>query len=246
MGANPSARIKVKRAPTAPGRQHKLQRQEDILAAAFEEFAAKGYAEARLDDVARRAGIAKGTIYLYFKNKELLFRAVLRSLIHQVFEELEVFVQTFPGSAEELVHNVLSRQYAQIVKNPKARSMFRLLISESHKFPQLSDVYLREVVIPGVNAMRMLVKKGVASGEFRDTRIADFPQVLVGPAVLAVVWALILGEREQLDLNAYREAHLELLLQGLRNPSPGYSGQLPVRIRESSTAELTEQQVKHP
>ena len=68
--------------------------------------------------------------------------------------------------------------------------MFRLLIAESHKFPQLSDVYLREVIAPGVAAMRILVEKGVASGEFRETKIAEFPQVLVGPAVLAVVWAL--------------------------------------------------------
>ena len=246
MPSNTPARIQIKRAKGSPGRVHRLRRQEEILAAAFEAFAAKGYAEARLDDVARRAGIAKGTIYLYFKNKELLFRAVLRDLIHQVFEELEVFVQTFPGSAEELVRKVLSRQYAQIVKNPKARSMFRLLISESHKFPQLADVYLREVVTPGVNAMRMLVKKGVASGEFRDTKIAEFPQVLAGPAVLAVVWELILGERGQLDLDAYREAHLELLLHGLRNTTTDVPGNYLGGIRESSPGELDGQQVKQP
>lgn len=212
-----STRMHVKQAPTSRGRKRKLRRQEEILAAAFEEFAANGYAEARLQDVAQRAGVAKGTIYLYFKNKELLFRAVLRGLIHHVFKELEVFVREFPGSAEDLVRNVLSRQYAEVVKNPKARSMFRLLIAESHKFPQLSDVYLREVVAPGVAAMRSLIEKGMASGEFRETKIVEFPQVIVGPAVLAVVWTLILGERKQLDLDAYMEAHLELLLRGLQN-----------------------------
>jgi AcrR family transcriptional regulator len=197
-------------------RHGKLWRQDDILAAAFQEFAAKGYAEARLEDVAKRAGIAKGTIYLYFKNKELLFRAVLRGLTQHVFEELETFVQMFSGSAEELIHCVLSRQYTEIVGNPKARAMFRLLIAESHKFPELSSIYLREVITPGVSALGALVRKGVASGEFHETRIADFPQVLVGPAVLAVVWTLILGERYKLDLDAYKEAHLELLLYGLR------------------------------
>ena len=224
MVTHTSARMNVKKASAAHGRKWKLQRHEEILAAAFEEFAAKGYAEARLDDVAERAGIAKGTIYLYFKNKEMLFRAVLRGLIHHVFEELELFIRAFPGSAEELVRSVLSRQYAEVVKNPKARSMFRLLIAESHKFPQLSDVYLREVIAPGVAAMRILVEKGVASGEFRETKIAEFPQVLVGPAVLAVVWALILGERQRLDLDAYMEAHLELLLYGLRKGSHPAAG----------------------
>lgn len=224
MFSDTPGRIDPKRTSASLVRQRRLERQEQILAAAFEEFAAKGYAEARLDDVAQRAGIAKGTIYLYFRNKKLLFRAVLHSLIHGVFEDFEVFVRTFPGSAEELVRSVLSRQYAQIVQNPKAQAMFRLLISESHRFPQLSEVYLREVVTPGVRAMRMLVAKGVDSGEFRNTKIAEFPQILAGPAVLALVWSLILGERQRLDLDAFREAHLELLLHGLRNTSPGVLG----------------------
>lgn len=221
MVLNAPARVHDKRTPKPSRPPQRVQRQGAILAAAFKEFAAKGYAEARLEDVARRAGIAKGTIYLYFKNKELLFRAVLHSLIHQVFQELEVFVQTFPGTAEELVRNVLSRQYDQIVKNPKARSMFRLVISESHRFPELSEVYLREVVTPGITAMRMLVKKGVASGEFRDTIIVEFPQVLVGPAVLAVMWLLIFGQRQELNVDAYQQAHLELLLRGLRKANTG-------------------------
>ena len=232
MGTHTSARMNVKKASTAHGRKWKLQRQEEILAAAFEEFATKGYAEARLDDVAKRAGIAKGTIYLYFKNKEMLFRAVLRGLIHHVFEELEPFIRAFQGSAEELVRSVLSRQYAEVVKNRKARSMLRLLIAESHKFPQLSDAYLREIIGPGVTAMRALVEKGVASGEFRETKIAEFPQVLVGPAVLAVVWTLILGERQRLDLDAYMEAHLELLLYGLRKASHSAGGDSEISLSE--------------
>jgi AcrR family transcriptional regulator len=215
-----SAGVNATKRAAAHRRQGRLERRERILQAAFEEFAANGYAETRLEDVAERAGIAKGTIYLYFANKGLLFRAVLRSLMNHVFEELQGFVRTFPGSAEELVRSVLSLQYAEVVANAKARSMLRLLIAESHKFPQLSAVYLREVVEPGMAAMRMLVEKGVASGEFRKTKIADFPQVLVGPAVLAAVWAMILGETNRLDLDGYREAHLELLLQGLRTAPP--------------------------
>jgi hypothetical protein len=118
------------------------------------------------------------------------------------------------------------------VKNPKSRLMFRLLIAEGHKFPQLAEVYLREVIAPGVAAMRVLVEKGVSSGEFRETKIAEFPEILVGPAVLAVVWALILGERHSLDLDAYMEAHLELVLCGLRKTSP-----LPTDDSRSSPVE---------
>jgi AcrR family transcriptional regulator len=215
-----SSQENSKQRPALHSRQWKLRRQEQILAAAFEQFAAKGYAEARLEDVAERAGIAKGTIYLYFKNKELLFRAVFRGLIHHVFEELEDFVQTFPGSTEELVRRVFSQLYSEIVGNPKARAMLRLLIAESHRFPQLSDVYLHEVITPGMAAMRKLVEKGVSSGEFRETKIAEFPQILIGPAVLAVVWMLILGERRPLDLDDFMNAHLEFALSGLRKQSP--------------------------
>lgn len=216
-----SAQAHAKETPPAHSRQGKLRRQEEILAAAFEEFAAKGYAEARLEDVAQRAGIAKGTIYLYFENKELLFRAVLRGLIHHVFEEAETFVQTFSGSAEELARCGLSRQYSEVVGNPKARAMFRLLIAESHKFPQLSRIYFREIITPGLSALRALVQRGVASGEFRKTKIEEFPQVLIGPAVLAVIWTLILGEQHKLDLDGYMEAHLELLLHGLGKANSG-------------------------
>jgi AcrR family transcriptional regulator len=206
-----------RRSPSPSGRNWKPRRHQEILEAAFEAFAAKGYAATRLEDVAKRAGVAKGTIYLYFKNKEVLFRAVFRSLIQPVFEELETSLQKFPGSAEGLARKVLSRQYNEIVKNPKARAMFRLLIAESPKFPQLADVYFREVITPGVAALRLLLEKGIASGEFRPTKIVDYPQVLVGPAVLAVIWTLILGDRQQLDLDAYMEAHLDLLLHGLQN-----------------------------
>jgi AcrR family transcriptional regulator len=216
MVTHSSSRRNLTKGRVAHSRKWKSLRHDQILAAAFDEFAAKGYAEARLDDVADRVGIAKGTIYLYFKNKEMLFQAVLRGLVHHVFEELDQFIRAFPGSAEDLLRAIFSRQYSEVVKNPKARLVFRLLIAEGHKFPQLADVYLREVITPGVAAMRVLVEKGVLSGEFRETTIADFPQVLVGPAVLAIVWALILGERQCLDLDAYMEAHLDLVLCGLR------------------------------
>lgn len=216
MNSREPGKMEAHRAPASHSQSWRLQRRDEILAAAFEEFAAKGYADARLDDVARRAGVAKGTLYLYFKSKERLFCAVLRSFVHHVFKQIESFVRTFPGSAEELTRKVVSRQYAEIVKNPQTRSIIRLLIAESHRFPQLSDICLREVITPSLNAMRLLVEKGVASGEFRKTKISEFPQVLVGPALLAVVWMLIIGERQQLDLDGYMEAHLDLLLHGLQ------------------------------
>ncbi len=198
------------------GRPRKEQRPEEILAAAFEEFGANGFADTRLDDVARRCGIAKGTIYLYFRDKEGLFRAVVRSLIHPVLGTLEALVAAYSGSAEELLREMLSRHYAQVVKNQKARAILRLLVAESGKFPQLSDIFHREIIEPGVAALRQVIAKGEAAGEFRKMKIRDFPQMLIAPGVLAIFWKLILGERYGLDLDGYMKAHMEFIFHGLR------------------------------
>ena len=206
----------VHRKVSRRGRRRKEERPQEILEAAFEEFAAHGYAAARLEDVARRGGIAKGTIYLYFRHKEGLFRAVVRSVIHPVFEKLAAFIKAFPGTAEELLRELLSRQYAYVVRNEKARAILRLLIAESGKFPQLSDIFHREIIDPGVSALRLVLEKGEASGEFRRTKVREFPQILIAPGVLAILWILILSERYGLDLDAYKSAHIEFVMYGLR------------------------------
>jgi len=194
-----------------------VSREGQILAAAFEEFAANGYAAARLDNVAKRADIAKGTIYLYFPSKSRLFEAVVRGLIRPIPEDFELRVNNSSAPACQVLVDLISRQYAEVVTNRKARAILRLLITESGRFPQLSDVYHREVIEPGVRAIRLVLQKGIASGEFRPTQIEAFPQILAAPAVLAIVWMLILGTRAELDLEAYRAAHVELILSALRH-----------------------------
>ncbi len=207
--------------PLLRGRKPKEQRQQQILDAAFAEFAAHGYEATRLDDVAERAGIAKGTIYLYFRDKQGLFRAVVRSLIHPALDTLAAFVKAFPGSAGDLLRELLARHYAQVVSKKRARAILRLLIAESGKFPQLSDIFHREIIAPGVTALRLVVEKGVASGEFRKMRVKDFPQILIAPGVLAALWMLILGERHRLDLRSFMSAHMEFVFNALRNDKGG-------------------------
>lgn len=209
-------------APTPPPRA------EQIVAAAFEEFSAHGFAATRLDDVARRAGIAKGTIYLHFKNKEALFQAVVRRLIRPVFEEFGAFAGEFGGTAEELLREFFSRQYAEVVRSEKARRILRLLIAESGNFPQLAEIYRREVIEPALNAIRLILEKGCVAGEFERTRAMEFPQILMAPAILAVVWMLVLGKRRPLDLDGYFDAHMEFVLHGLK-PSRNSGGSSAAR-----------------
>jgi AcrR family transcriptional regulator len=194
-------------------RELKLHRQEKILAAAFEVFAAHGYEAARIDDVARQAGIAKGTIYLYFRDKERLFRAVVRGLLQKRFD---VVAGSFKGTGEQLLRELGSRMYSQVVRNEKVRSIVRLLIAEGGRFPQLTEIYHREIIAPGMKAVRQALLRGIASGEFRKTVALEFPQLLAAPGVLAIVWRLLHGEQHRLDLGAYSRAHLEFVLDSLR------------------------------
>lgn len=201
----------------------KAPRQRQILAAAFEEFAANGYAGARLDNVARRANVAKGTIYLYFPSKSRLFQAVVRSLIRPVPENFEAFAASSSAPTSQLLAELVARHYTEVVGNRKTREIIRLLIAESGKFPELSELYRREVIDPGLRAIRLLLEKGLASGEFRGTKLSAFPQMIVAPALLAAVWILIFGDHMALDLDAYCGAHIELVIAALRaQASPQY------------------------
>jgi AcrR family transcriptional regulator len=194
----------------------KSPREAQILSAAFEEFAAHGFAAARLDKVAERANVAKGTIYLYFANKSRLFQAVLRDLIRPIPQEFEEMVKSSSASACQLLGELISRQYAEVVTNRKARAVLGLLIAESAKFPQLSEFYYREVVEPGIRAIRLILDKGIAAGEFRKEGAGMFPEMVAAPSVLAIVQFLIHGNRVEVDLDAYKAAHVEFILSALR------------------------------
>jgi AcrR family transcriptional regulator len=203
----------VKAGKTSPRRRgQKLHRQEEILAAAFKVFAAHGYEAARIDEVARRAGIAKGTIYLYFRNKERLFQAVVRNLIPKRFDAL---VETLPGPPEDLLRALLSQMYTNVVGNEKVQSIVRMLVAEGGRFPQLAEIYHHEIIVPGMRAMRETLMRGIAEGKFRKSEALEFPQIIVAPALVAMLWQLLFAGRHPLDMGAYVKAHTEFVMRGL-------------------------------
>jgi AcrR family transcriptional regulator len=211
--ARKSLTQRSRRRTSRRGRRRKEERPNEILAAALEVFSAHGFEAARIDDVARKAGIAKGTIYLYFRDKEQLFRAMVRSLVQKRFDAI---AGSFHGTGEQLLRELHSRMYSQMVRNEKVRSIVRLLIAEGGRFPQLAEIYHREIIAPGMKAVRQALLRGIAAGEFRKTSAVEFPQLLVAPGVLAITWRLLHGERHRLDLDAYSKAHLEFGLESLR------------------------------
>ena len=202
-----------KNIPRLPSRrQPKEQRREAILAAAFEVFAAHGFEAARIDEVARRAGIAKGTIYLYFRDKERLFQAVVRNLIPRRFD---VLVRSLPGSPAEVLRAVLSQMYTNVVRNERVRAIVRMLVAESGRFPQLAEIYFQEIIVPGMRAMRQVLTKGMSTSEFHKARVSEFPQIVVAPGLLAMVWQLLFAKNHPLDLETYMQAHMDFVMRSL-------------------------------
>jgi len=197
----------------------KEQRPGQILEAAFAEFAEKGYAAARLEDVARRIGVTKGTIYVYFPSKQELFQQVCRSFLLPVFDEMERLPEEFHGTAADLLRAILAIGYRDLVATPRSREFLRLMIGEASREPELVAFYSRELIHRGNGALRAVLARGVATGEFRPdaARLLDaFPEILVAPTVLATLNRLMLGDPGDVDTTDQMEAHLALLLDGLR------------------------------
>jgi AcrR family transcriptional regulator len=191
-------------------------RESEILEAAFEEFAARGYAAARLEDVARRAGVAKGLPSFYFDSKAELFKAVLRRLVLPDWAALEAqFQQSGGAAAAQQLRSLIAIAYDRLVTNPRAHQLIRLLVAEGAKFPELTEFYHAEVIDRAVSLLRKILQRGVERGEIRPGPILDYPQAVMGPALMAILWQLLFAARHPLDLARFFEVHLDLVLHGL-------------------------------
>ena len=184
-------------------------RREAILAAALDEFSAQGFAAARLDDVARRARVAKGTIYLHFRDKEALFQELIRSVLSPLVGTLETVAQTdapLAAVAERIV-DVFVRE----VYGTRRKDVIRLIITEGPRFPKLAEFYYREVLSRVIRAVRGLVRRAIDRGEIEGDAILRFPQLLVAPGLVAIIWSGLFERFEPLDVRALMSAHLDLL-----------------------------------
>lgn len=200
--------------PAPPRRRRKEARPGEILEAGFAEFAARGFAATRLDDVARRAGIAKGTIYRYFDDKEALFIAVVRSRVMPAFDDAGAFVDGFRGTTRDLLGLVIRRLYARIVDGDM-RVLMRIVIAEAANFPVLVDLYHRETVSRGRALVARIVARGLQRGEVRPGPAAELPVVLMAPAMMAVIWKLTFDTVDPIPTEAFLAAHLDLIFDGI-------------------------------
>jgi AcrR family transcriptional regulator len=200
-------------------RRRKAERPGEILEAAFTEFARNGFAATTLDAIAECAGVTKGTIYVYFDSKEHLFISMVRELTKATLDTMQDLVARHPGSTADLLREAFRYIYAHIVEDRRRREIARMLIAEAPRFPALTDRYREEIHGPCIALLDQVIARGIARGEIRPSAITACPQVIIAPIAQVDLWFMMYDDRQPIDLKAYFDAHVELVLKGLFAPA---------------------------
>jgi AcrR family transcriptional regulator len=200
----------------ATSRQERAsERRQAILSAALDEFSQAGFAATRLDDVARRAGVAKGTIYLYFRDKENLFQEIVREMLMPIVGSIEAL-----GQADVPMRDLAERivaLFVQEIYETRRRDVIRLILTEGRRFPHLAEFYYNEVLARVLKAVRKVLSRGAERGE-APAGLIDFPQLIAAPGLIALMWSGLFDRFEPVDVPAMLRTHIDLLFGPRRAP----------------------------
>ncbi len=199
-------------------RRRKDERPSELVAAALDLFVERGFAATRLDDVAARAGVSKGTLYLYFESKEALFKAVIEEAIVPLLASAEDVIANDQGTSIDLLRRLLNGWWEQIGATRLA-GVPKLIIAEARNFPAVAQYYHDAVIVRGRALLRTLLQRGIERGEFRPLDLETAIYVIYAPLMMLVVWrsSLCFCAKET-DLATYLKTHFDLLVQGLCQP----------------------------
>jgi AcrR family transcriptional regulator len=200
----------------AKWRRRKNARPQEILDAALAEFAARGFAAARMDDIAARAGVTKGTVYLYFQSKEDLFKSLVRESIGAAIEARMADARSFEGRSSELLRLVL-RAIGFFARTSDRAVLPKIIMAEAGNFPELLRFYRDEVVDKGLSLLGSIVTRGIARGEFRKLEPQHVARLCIAPLLFAVFWRSSFAAQDAVpyDLEGFIETHIDVLLKGL-------------------------------
>jgi AcrR family transcriptional regulator len=201
------------------GRRDPEARRQAILDAALAVFAADGFAAAKLDDVAAKAGVAKGTIYLHFKDKQDLFEQMVREAASPVIARLEALASA-PDLPAGLMFRSVFEMFRTEVLGTSRKDVLRLVLTEGPRFPAIAALYHREVVSRGLRLMGEMLGRANARGELPVGDLARFPQLIVAPLVLSFVWDSLFAAIEPLDVEGLLDTHRQLLSRSSREGEP--------------------------
>lgn len=166
--------------------RRKEDRPQELLAAALDLFVDKGFAATRLTDVAARAGVSKGTLYLYFTNKEELFKAVVRENLLPVLGDAEALLGTFEGHSADLFRNIMLGWW-QRIGDTKLSGITKLMMAESGNFPELAQFYHQEIILRGTTMIARILERGMARGEFRQIDPHLTTQAIIAPTLMLMM-----------------------------------------------------------
>ena len=206
------SKVQAKRA------RRKEARPGELLAAALELFVEKGYAATRSEEVAHRAGVSKGTLFLYFASKEELFKAVVRENLAGRFPEWEAEFDAYTGSTPEMLRYAMQMWWQRVGATP-ASGITKLMMSEASNFPELAAFYQKEVIEPGRQLVRRILQRGVDRGEFRPLDMDHAVYLVLAPMIFLMSWkhsfGACNGNTAPLDPGQYLELQVQALLYGL-------------------------------
>src|ERR1700691_3238146 len=185
-------------ARTETRRRRKAERPQEILEAAFVEFSRNCYASTALDQIAERAGVTKGTIYVYFENKEHLFISMVREITKTTLDTVHEMFESHEGSTADLLRAQFSFIYQDIVEDRRRREVVRMLIAEAPRFPELADRYHAEILDPCLGMLKQAIQRGIDRGEIRNSPIINSPQVVIAPIALVDLWIMMFDNRHPL------------------------------------------------
>jgi AcrR family transcriptional regulator len=204
--------------PLARRGRRKEARPGELLDAALDLFVEKGFAATRSEEVAARAGVSKGTLFLYFPSKEELFKAVVRENISGRFAEWQQEFAAFEGSTADMVRCAM-RIWWERIGATRASGITKLMISEARNFPELAAFYQQEVIRPGIQLMRRILQRGIERGEFRPLDLDYAVFSMVAPMIFLIMMKHSLGacvpQDYPVDPERYVNSQVETLLQGL-------------------------------
>lgn len=202
---------------SSPRRQRRKEaRPSELTTAALELFVERGFAATRLEDVAQRAGVSKGTLYLYFPSKEALFQAVIQEGILPVVAESESMAAEHTGDTFELMRKLLDNWWAKIGAT-RLSGIPKLMVAEARNFPEVAQFYYEQVISRGRKLLGAALQRGMTRGEFRQLDINTAIDVIMAPMLMLLIWRHSLGHCQagMQDPVAYLNLHLDLLREGL-------------------------------
>jgi len=197
-------------------RRRKEARPTELLDAALDVFFEKGFAGARLEDIATRAGVSKGTIYLYFGSKEDVFDALIRAIPQANVEQVRALAGDPKIPADELLGRVL-RFIGGLIRDPRMIKFPRLIVGEAGNFPKLAETYKREVISRGAAILTRIIERGIEEGRLRPVDAQHAAYAAIAPLLFTAIWRTTFEQFDAtpLDADAFVEQHIQTFLRGL-------------------------------